>query len=391
MISNVHTQGENAGGSGSGDGISSGWWGGGFGAIGGFGGFGGGFGWGNFDTTVNAYTITMDVKVVEPPPSDAGVALMQTRLVHASPSEGVNSTNALTAASVDSDKVATQQGEGGGLRTSEGELVVTPGGGVGALGRYGDVTGPAKLETGMWRRIVLVVECKGKYVESGAATGGEGGVGLSAKESVEAHERGDCCEARWKGGTKWYAGKISRVNSDGTYDVLFDDGITERGIRKAMVRAVEGNEDSDGGGDDDDDDSGGGQYDDSNDDEPFRKTKKKKKKKGPKGSYQVYINKRRGVFVKHGELCKNGRFSLDGEPVYTYLSCICSTLTNLDPPFGRCLPIPEEVWQATSFMLNVSFLVEIWAFGGCSTFCGVSDLLLPPAGSSTCFLRPTQR
>ena len=39
-------------------------------------------------------------------------------------------------------------------------------GGVGTLGRYGDVTsGKTTLQTGLWRRIVVVVRCKGKYVE----------------------------------------------------------------------------------------------------------------------------------------------------------------------------------------------------------------------------------
>ena len=36
--------------------------------------------------------------------------------------------------------------------------------------------------------------------------------------------KGDRVEAKLKGWTKYYKGKITRVNRDGTFDILFDDG-----------------------------------------------------------------------------------------------------------------------------------------------------------------------
>ncbi|CAN0286754.1 unnamed protein product, partial [Ectocarpus fasciculatus] len=52
--------------------------------------------------------------------------------------------------------------------------------------------------------------------------------------------RGDIVEARYRGrGTKFYKGKISRVNSDQTFDIAYDDGEQEIGIAAEHVRSVE--------------------------------------------------------------------------------------------------------------------------------------------------------
>ncbi|CAN0116800.1 unnamed protein product, partial [Hapterophycus canaliculatus] len=51
--------------------------------------------------------------------------------------------------------------------------------------------------------------------------------------------RGDRVEARYRGkGTKFYKGKISRINSDGTLDVAYDDGEKETGIAEEHVRSL---------------------------------------------------------------------------------------------------------------------------------------------------------
>ena len=50
--------------------------------------------------------------------------------------------------------------------------------------------------------------------------------------------RGDNIEARYKGKSKWYKGSISRVNANGTYDILYDDGDTERGVRESLFVVV---------------------------------------------------------------------------------------------------------------------------------------------------------
>ncbi|CAN0123526.1 unnamed protein product, partial [Scytosiphon promiscuus] len=63
-------------------------------------------------------------------------------------------------------------------------------------------------------------------------TRGESGGGFIAK--------GDKVEARYRGkGTKFYKGKISRVNSDDTFDIAYDDGEKEIAIAAEHVRSLE--------------------------------------------------------------------------------------------------------------------------------------------------------
>ena len=49
-------------------------------------------------------------------------------------------------------------------------------------------------------------------------------------------ERGERVEAQFRGKpkNKFYKGKISKVNRDGTYDVKFDDGDRDRAVRAAL-------------------------------------------------------------------------------------------------------------------------------------------------------------
>ncbi|CAM9102871.1 unnamed protein product, partial [Ectocarpus sp. 13 AM-2016] len=61
--------------------------------------------------------------------------------------------------------------------------------------------------------------------------------------------KGDRVEARYRGkGTRFYKGKISRVNSDQTFDIAYDDGEKEIGISAEHVRSLEPAMNSDGGG-----------------------------------------------------------------------------------------------------------------------------------------------
>ena len=48
--------------------------------------------------------------------------------------------------------------------------------------------------------------------------------------------RGDKIEARYRGGSKYYPGKIARDNRDGTYDIDYDDGEKERGVKKSYIK-----------------------------------------------------------------------------------------------------------------------------------------------------------
>lgn len=86
---------------------------------------------------IGAYTITMDVKLAEEPPSE-GLSLFQARVAYIDP---------------DGNSMA--------VLASDGECVVNNAGGVGRLGAYGDVT-KAKVEPNRWRRVVITVKCKGE-------------------------------------------------------------------------------------------------------------------------------------------------------------------------------------------------------------------------------------
>ena len=46
-------------------------------------------------------------------------------------------------------------------------------------------------------------------------------------------------EARIGGGSEWFKGTIKRVHSDGSVDVEYDDGDTEKHLEPALVRVAE--------------------------------------------------------------------------------------------------------------------------------------------------------
>jgi hypothetical protein len=54
------------------------------------------------------------------------------------------------------------------------------------------------------------------------------------------YKAGDKVEARCKGSTKYYAGKIKSDNRDGTFDVLFDDGDRDRMVPERSIKKLGG-------------------------------------------------------------------------------------------------------------------------------------------------------
>ncbi|CAM9116657.1 unnamed protein product, partial [Hapterophycus canaliculatus] len=57
--------------------------------------------------------------------------------------------------------------------------------------------------------------------------------------SLKVHLRvNDDVEARYKGGRKWYRGKIRALNRDGTYDIRYADGDTERDVKSEFIRVT---------------------------------------------------------------------------------------------------------------------------------------------------------
>lgn len=128
-------------------------------------------GWGSsskwFKEYINAYTITMDIKLLEEPPRE-GISLFQTGLIHSEENKRSGKTT---------------------LSRSDGECVVNQAGGVGMFGTYGDTT-KAKLTVGSWKRVVVTVKCaaSGEKGEMRTWVGIEAGVVLK-EESIVANER----------------------------------------------------------------------------------------------------------------------------------------------------------------------------------------------------------
>merc|ERR1711871_1652085 len=51
--------------------------------------------------------------------------------------------------------------------------------------------------------------------------------------------KGDRVEAKLKGWTKYYKGKITRENRDGPYDILFDDGERKSKVDAKLIKSLE--------------------------------------------------------------------------------------------------------------------------------------------------------
>ena len=68
-----------------------------------------------------------------------------------------------------------------------------------------------------------------EYIKAGGGGGGDG----------EGLRVGDKVEARYRGRSKYYPGKIARVHSDGTFDVNYDDGESERGVQRHLIRSLD--------------------------------------------------------------------------------------------------------------------------------------------------------
>ena len=68
-----------------------------------------------------------------------------------------------------------------------------------------------------------------EYIKAAGGGGGDG----------EGLRVGDKVEARYRGRSKYYPGKIARVHSDGTFDVNYDDGESERGVQRHLIRSLD--------------------------------------------------------------------------------------------------------------------------------------------------------
>lgn len=91
---------------------------------------------GSWKEWVNEYTVTMDIKLQEMPCE--GLALLQTALVHVDDNKG-------------------QANARGRIKQSDGEALVSPAGGVGILGYFGDAKASVKADR--WHRVAISVKC----------------------------------------------------------------------------------------------------------------------------------------------------------------------------------------------------------------------------------------
>ena len=64
------------------------------------------------------------------------------------------------------------------------------------------------------------------------------GVGKKSRGRGDAFEEGDRVEAQYKGRSKFYPGRISRVRGDGSYDIDYDDGEKESGVRVTFIKSL---------------------------------------------------------------------------------------------------------------------------------------------------------
>ncbi|KAH8047674.1 tudor domain-containing protein [Aureococcus anophagefferens] len=88
-------------------------------------------------------------------------------------------------------------------------------------------------EKGVAEELIRGVESKPEK----ASAGGSGGAFL----------KGAAVEARYRGKSKFYPGKIARDNGDGTYDIDYDDGEKESKVAEALIRGVESKPEKSGG------------------------------------------------------------------------------------------------------------------------------------------------
>merc|ERR1711871_681744 len=66
----------------------------------------------------------------------------------------------------------------------------------------------------------------------------------SEDDDDQSYRRGDKVEAKVSGWTRYYSGEVTRVNSDGTYDIRFDDGERKSGVKKSQMKSKESSKSS---------------------------------------------------------------------------------------------------------------------------------------------------
>merc|ERR1712070_482978 len=78
-----------------------------------------------------------------------------------------------------------------------------------------------------------------RSLEKNDSDNGSGSGSGSDSDAAEL-DVGSKVEARFGGRSRWFKGKITRKNSDGTFDILYNDGDRERKVKKDLIRPLDG-------------------------------------------------------------------------------------------------------------------------------------------------------
>ena len=112
-----------------------------------------------------------------------------------------------------------------------------------------DGTYAIKFDDGERQKSVTEDQIKGELVDSDDSDSDDRAGGRGKKSSSRSRDRkrrvGDRVSAKCSGWTKYFEGEITKVNSDGTYAILFDDGEEEEYVSEDEIKGRPGGDDSD--------------------------------------------------------------------------------------------------------------------------------------------------
>ena len=112
-----------------------------------------------------------------------------------------------------------------------------------------DGTYAIKFDDGERQKGVTEDQIKGDLVDSDDSDGDERGRRSQGKKRSSSRSRkrrvGDRVEAKVSGWTKYFSGEITKVNSDGTYAIVFDDGEKQKYVSEEEIKGSPVGSDSD--------------------------------------------------------------------------------------------------------------------------------------------------
>eukprot|EP00949_MAST-11_sp_MAST-11-sp1_P002432 g2432.t1 len=99
-----------------------------------------------------------------------------------------------------------------------------------------DGTMDIRFDDGERKRGVREDQLKVDEKKSGSSDEDEGRRGRSSRRRKKTRREGDRVEAKLPGWSRYYKGEITRMHSDGTMDIRFDDGERKRGVLEDQLK-----------------------------------------------------------------------------------------------------------------------------------------------------------